>query len=194
ANSTFAKLKVQGYVLYRLGNSGGTSENGFGASPTSFVGDAITLDGAALGSSFSVTLHANRGVQLNAGGGWFNNSASTMTIPGVVSGVGSLNKDIDANLIKGTATASGRLNLTSATGNTYQGGSNINAGTIWVSNTSGSGTGTGPVVVGGSSATQFGTVMGTGSIGGLTTLNAFGEIRPGGTATTDNAGTLTLSG
>ena len=48
--------------------------------------------------------------------------------------------------------------------------------------------------MGGSSGTQFGTFGGTGSVSGLTTLNQFGEIRPGGTLSTDNAGTLTLNG
>ena len=148
----------------------------------------------ALGTSFGVTVDANRGITLGPNGGWFNNVGSTMGVASVISGVGSLNKDIDPNLIKGSSTGSGRLNFSRATGNTYMGGSNINAGTVFVSNTSGSGTGSGPVILGGTSTSQFGTLMGTGSIGGLTTVNAFGEIRPGGTTSTDNAGTLTLNG
>ena len=196
-NSTYAKLKVTNYALFRLGNSASIAdERGFGAVPLAPLADAIVLDGGTIGTSFGVTLHANRGIRLDAGGGWFNNSGGTMSVPSIVSGSGSLNKNIDANLIKGTATASGTLNLTSATGNTYSGGTNVNAGNLKVINTSGSGTGTGPVNVGGTTTTQFGTFLGHGSVSGLTTVNDFGEIRPGGTttATLDNAGTLTLNG
>jgi autotransporter-associated beta strand protein len=194
ANSTYAKLVVED-GLFRLGNAGATNtELGFGAAPLAFLADAITINGGAIGTSFGVTLHANRGITIGSEGAWFNNSAGTMTVPGVVTGTGSLNKDIDPNLIKGSATASGRLNLTSATGNTYSGGTNINAGTLFVANTSGSGTGSGAVTLGGTATNQFGTLMGTGSISGLTTANDFGEIAPGGTTSSQSAGTLTLAG
>jgi autotransporter-associated beta strand protein len=194
ANSTFAKLVVED-GLFRLGNAGATNvELGFGAAPLAFLADAITINGGAIGTSFGTTLHVNRGITIGSENAWFNNAGGTMTVPGVITGTGALNKDIDATLIKGSATASGRLNLTNAAGNTYSGGSNINAGTLFVSNTSGSGTGSGTVTLGGSATNQFGTLMGTGSIGGQTVLNDFGEVAPGGTTSTQNAGTLTLTG
>jgi autotransporter-associated beta strand protein len=194
--TTFAKLVVN-EGLYRLGFSAATSdERGFGAVPLAFTSDAITINGAAIGTSFGVTLHANRGITIGAGDAWFNNSAGTMTVPGEVTGTGALRKDIDPMLIKGSATGAGTLNLTSPTGNTYGGGTFINAGNLKVLNTSGSGTGSGPVTIGGSSTTQFGTLLGSGIISGLVTLNQFGELRPTGntTLTLDNSGTFTLNG
>ena len=87
AKSTFAKLVVnQG--LYRLGSVvvatvQQTTELGFGAAPVAPLADAITLDGGAIGLSFSTTLHANRGITIGPNGGTFQGSGlGTMTVPG----------------------------------------------------------------------------------------------------------------
>ncbi len=94
ANSTFAKLQVnQG--LYRLGSvvvgSQQTTELGFGAAPLLPLSDAITLDGGAIGSNFTVTLHANRGITIGAGGGTlFGSNSVSVVIPGRLSGSGKL--------------------------------------------------------------------------------------------------------
>ena len=90
-NTTYAKLVVnQG--LFRLGFASSISdERGFGAVPVVFTSDAITLSGGgSIGTSFAAAnsvLHANRGVTLAAGGGAINGS---MTIPGAITGPGSL--------------------------------------------------------------------------------------------------------
>lgn len=85
--TTFSKLVVnQG--LFRLGNSAGNNfETGFGAAPTSFTPDAITLsNGGLIGTSYTVTLNANRGITLGVGGGGVNAGSGAMTIPGAITG------------------------------------------------------------------------------------------------------------
>ncbi len=67
---------------------------------------------------------------------------------------------------------------------TYSGTTTISAGVLRVSNTTGSGTGTGPVVV-----SSGGTLAGTGTVGGAVTVDG-GTIQPTATGT---PGTLTLS-
>jgi autotransporter-associated beta strand protein len=96
ANFTFAKLVVnQG--LYRLGASStptdATAEHGFGAVPLSFLSDAITLNGGAIGTSVAATagtLNAFRGVTIGANGGTFNGSGGSLVIPGAISGSGKM--------------------------------------------------------------------------------------------------------
>jgi autotransporter-associated beta strand protein len=68
--------------------------------------------------------------------------------------------------------------------NLYQGGTDVTGGTLLVNNTTGSGTGTGAVVVGNS------TLGGNGTIAGATTVNLAGILAAGAAAST--AGTLTL--
>jgi autotransporter-associated beta strand protein len=70
---------------------------------------------------------------------------------------------------------------------TYTGGTTVNAGTLLVNNTAGSGTGTGTVTVTGA------TLGGTGSIAGAVTINANGRLKPGaspGVLTVNNAVTM----
>jgi len=99
-NTTFSKLVVnQG--LYRLGfNASISDERGFGAVPGTFTADAIILSsGASIGTSFTAAnsvLHANRGITLGAGGGGINGN---MTIPGAITGSGSLSKTTTGTLI-----------------------------------------------------------------------------------------------
>jgi len=68
--------------------------------------------------------------------------------------------------------------------NLYQGGTDVTGGTLLVNNTTGSGTGTGAVIVTGA------TLGGNGTLAGATTLNASGILAAGAAAST--AGTLTL--
>jgi len=58
--------------------------------------------------------------------------------------------------------------------NTYTGGTTINAGTLMVNNTTGSGLGTGAVTV-----NSGGTLAGTGSVSGAITVNTGGVLSPG---------------
>jgi len=80
----------------------------------------------------------------------------------------------------------GQLSLNSVTGNTYTGGTIVNAGILNVNNTSGSGTGTGTV-----SVAAAGTLSGNFSISGVTVVN--GTLSPGNSVGTSNFGSsLTL--
>lgn len=118
ATANYGKLVVT-EGLFRLGNNGANAETGFGAAPASPLADAITLNGAtaAIGTSFGITLNANRGITLGPAGGIFNVSAGTMTVPGVITGSGPLNK-----------TTTGTLVLSGA--NTYTGATNITSGSL----------------------------------------------------------------
>ncbi|TDU81529.1 putative secreted protein with PEP-CTERM sorting signal [Prosthecobacter fusiformis] len=98
----------------------------------------------------------------------------TISFTGNVTGVGGLTK-------KGPGTL-----LLTGGANSYQGGTLINAGTLIIANTTGSGTGSGQVVIG-----SGGRLMGTGSISGDTTLRS-GATLQGGTAAA--RGTLTFTG
>ena len=96
ANSTFAKLVVlEG--LYRIGAAStpttGTAERGFGAVPTAFLADAITLNGGAIGTSITAaagTLSAFRGITIGANGGTLNATAGSLVVPGAITGAGTL--------------------------------------------------------------------------------------------------------
>jgi autotransporter-associated beta strand protein len=91
ASTTFTKLKViEG--LFRLGSvTGANTELGFGAAPAAPLADAITLDGGAIGTSFTAALHVNRGVTVGANGGVFNVTGAGLTVPGVITGSGVVN-------------------------------------------------------------------------------------------------------
>lgn len=134
---------------------------------------------------------------LNLGG--FNQAINGLSGSGTVDGVsgapvfavGSSNAGgTFSGLIKNTAgslalikSGTNTLTLSGATGNTYSGRTTISAGTLLVNNTSGSGSGSGPVTV------QSGaTLGGTGIISGLTTNQAGGTIAPGAAG----IGTLTF--
>jgi autotransporter-associated beta strand protein len=93
-----------------------------------------------------------------------------------------------------TKTGTGAFTLTGA--NTYTSGTTVNAGSLFVNNTSGSGTGTGNVTVtalGGA----IGTLGGNGTISGLVTVNGGATLAPGPTGDGStgilHTGTLTLN-
>jgi autotransporter-associated beta strand protein len=122
--------------LYRLGNFTGSAETAFGAVPASFTPDAITLSGGGeIGSNINITLNANRGVTLGAGGGGFNTSGGTMTVPGAISGSGDLLKKSSGNLI-----------LTG--NNTYTGNTIIDSGSVTLGSANALGTADGYTQVG----------------------------------------------
>lgn len=79
--------------------------------------------------------------------------------------------------------------VTLSGGNTFKGGTEINAGTLFVNTSIGSGTGSGAVT-----AANFGTVLGgTGTISGATTLLSGASLRPGDSNSFGGADQLTFT-
>jgi autotransporter-associated beta strand protein len=93
-----------------------------------------------------------------------------------------------------TKTGTGAFTLTGA--NTYTGGTTVNGGSLFVNNTTGSGTGTGNVTVTAIGA-AIGTLGGNGTISGLVTVNGGATLAPGPTGNGStgilNTGTFTLN-
>ena len=187
-NTTHAKLVVsQG--LFRLGfNSSVADERGFGAVPTAFLADAITLQsGGLIGTSFGATLHVNRGITLGSGGGAINTSGAGLTIPGAITGAGTLGKN-----------TTGTLNLR---GNSdYTGATLISAGVLQVGSANALGSTAGNTQVAASSEVQFeGTLAGSVTtpepfqIAGAGVSGTTGAINVTNTANATMAGPVTLS-
>jgi autotransporter-associated beta strand protein len=129
ASTTFSRLVVN-EGLFRIGNGqAGSTELGFGAAPTAPTADAITLNGGAIGTSLTLTLHANRGITIGASGGTFDMGAASMTVSGAVTGAagGSVNITggqalrLNALNIDGNLNHAGTGTLTLAEGGTAAG-------------------------------------------------------------------------
>jgi len=139
-----------------------SSEANLGTTPGSFVSNQLAVGGAltngTLKTTANMTISANRGVALNAGGGTFETDASTnLTVNSVISSTGSLTKEGAGNLIL-------------AGNNTYSGPTNVNEGTLLVNGNQSSANGTVTVASGA-------TLGGNGTLGGATTIN--GILAPG---------------
>ena len=100
------------------------------------------------------------------------NTNGTQVFSGVISGNGRIRRGIQSGSAAGTTILTGS--------NQYTGGTTINAGTLLVNNNTGSGTGSGDVVVSDGS-----TLGGTGAIGGMVVCT--GTVSPGA-----SVGSLTL--
>ena len=111
-----------------------------------------------------------------AGNTTFGADAGVLTLTGLIA------EDSALNSYTLTKNGPGTLVLAHATGNTYQGGTVVQQGTLYVNNATGSATGTGAVSVGSDA-----TLAGPGSISGALTLD--GQVSPG-----QSPGVLTLGG
>jgi MYXO-CTERM domain-containing protein len=155
-----------------------SANNNLGAAGT---GAQVNLDGGTLEATSTFGLFNvnpgtnNRAVDLADKGGTIAvTGTNTLTVAGVVGGIGSLTKS-----------DTGALLLTGA--NTFSGGTSVTGGTLFANNTSGSATGTGAVSVGAS-----GKLGGTGTLTptGTNGINVSGVLAPGGSVGTGN---LTLN-
>lgn len=166
--------------------SGQTSitEGKVSVSSSANLGDASATNtialsnGATLQGTASFDTGASRTVALGSGGGTLEaTGTASMTVSGVISG------PVDNGLTK---TGTGTVVLTGA--NTYSGGTIVSAGTLEVSNASGSGTGTGSVIIGSTA-----TLSGSGTIGGSVILGAGATLAPGEGSTDTSNKTLTFT-
>jgi autotransporter-associated beta strand protein len=129
-------------------------------------------------STFSGAVSLNRNLIVT--------SATTGT--NATSFTGTLNDS--AGSFSVTKAGNGSVILGAAAGNTYDGGTAVNAGTLLVNNTTGSGTGTGAVTT--ASSTILG---GTGTLSptGSNAITINGSLAPGSPGTNSGVGTLTFT-
>jgi fibronectin-binding autotransporter adhesin len=196
--------------LFKLLNDGvtltSTNARGFVIGPTTGGHGTYVIDSAvsgggstALAGSVYITNGTTAGSPFNAV--LASSANNTMTVSGVISDQATTSSStIQAPLIFGNSgtfatAATGAVVLTQA--NTYTSGTAINSGTLLVTNTTGSATGTGGVMVGnGATAAALG---GTGIVTGAVTIaNAASALSPGIYSgihgMTPATGTLTLNG
>jgi fibronectin-binding autotransporter adhesin len=131
-------------------------------------GGLITLTGQSTIGAGGGTLSLNGGITATNQNLAFNGAGHIVVNGHITNGTGTLSHS-----------GAGTLTLNGASTNTAT--FTQNAGTVYVNNTAGSGTGNGNVTVNG------GTLAGSGRVGGAVTVSAAGTIAPG----VDGVGTLT---
>jgi fibronectin-binding autotransporter adhesin len=144
-------------AVWNFGNSTGGIYNKYGGATISLgavFGGANTFLGGATTAAASLTTYVIGGVNTNSvfNGSVYDGGAAATAL--VFAGPGS---------------------LTLTGNNTYSGGTTVNAGTLFVNNAAGSGTGSGVVAI-----NSGATLGGTGTIGGIVSVAAGGTLAPGG--------------
>ena len=158
--------------------------NGSTVANNVFIGAATSakIENMAAGSSiFS-------GQLLNNGANYSVMLRSTTS--GTLNVTGNINDSTFSGAVSignGNFTNSGVVNLSRASGNTYDGGTIVNSGTLVVSNTSGSATGTGSVTV-----NSGATLGGNGTISGNVIISSGGTLAAGNSPGILNTGNLTM--
>lgn len=117
-----------GVTTVNAGKVSIAADSGLGTAPGGVVATQITLGGGTLESSGTFTLNSNRGITLTADSTMDVDPAATLTYSGIITGAFALTKADTGILALGGA-------------NTYTGATNINAGTLRVSNASALGAG-----------------------------------------------------
>jgi len=194
-------------------NSGGIARLAAGNQILAAVGNQVLVDGGQFDlAGFSDTIQ-----DLALTGGSVTTGAGTLTVAGTVSSLSSMVSGTisgNLNLNAGTRTFTvadggaaddlaisalvsngglmkdgpGLLLLSRSAGNGYAGGTIIEDGTLRVSNTSGSATGTNTVVV-----NSGGTLAGAGIVTGAVSINSGGALAPGAGIGTLLTGALSLN-
>lgn len=156
----------RGGTVFEAGKIAIAQDTALGWQQNAVDADNLRFTGGTLHTTASLTLHANRGVQLDAAGGTIETDAATTTqVAGIATGVGGLTK-----------TGSGILQLNHV-GNDYSGNTNVAAGTMQggAANTLSENSRhvvTGDTVSGTLSVNGFNQVIGSLSSTGLTPANA----------------------
>jgi autotransporter-associated beta strand protein len=181
---------------YQLGN-----DAGFGSGTVFFIGAGGTIRGSGtdprtianrvqINSTFSTTAASNP----TFGGAAPLNFTGVIDLNGGRRGLNITNTALttfSGEVVNGALDkfGTGNLALTRATGNSYTGGTIVNAGTLTLNNTSGSATGSGTINV-----LSAGTLAGSFSVSGAAQLA--GTLNPGGTngiGTANFGNSLTLT-
>jgi len=139
----------------------------------------LTVNGA------TITLSGTGYFDALSGNGTINSEDAGSLVVGVNGGNGTFSGSINGSTRSLTKQGSGTQTLSGA--NTYGGGTTVSAGTLLISNTAGSGAGTGSVVVNG------GKIGGSGAFAGALTINAGGTLSPGSSIQSLASGSLTLN-
>ena len=170
------------------------TDSGLGAAPGSATAGHLVFNGGTLLTTVGFTLNANRGIDLQAGGGTIDVGAGTLNYGGIIAGSGALNK-AGANTLTLTGT------------NTYSGTTTISAGTLNANLTDalGDGSATNTLIFNGGTL-QAGGIINSPSMRGVTmtstgiidtngqAIDFDGVISGAGGLTKTGAGTLDLSG
>jgi autotransporter-associated beta strand protein len=144
---------------------------------------AITGD-VTLAPLGSATARVQRGTGSGSSGAIsLGGGARTVTVN---NGAAAVDASLDAVLTNGGLTKSGAGVLRLSQANTYAGGTTVSGGVLQLTNTSGSGTGTGAVDV-----AVDGTLSGTGTASGAVTVS--GVVAPGVTIGRLNAGSIAFN-
>lgn len=162
------------------------------------IGSNTSIQGIRFASGASSFALAGAGIiTLNNAGGISNFSSNQQTISNSITFSANQNLFTSGGdlVLSGTLSSSfavtinkqGTGTVTISRGNLYTGTTNVNAGVLSVTNTSGSATGDSVVTV-----NSGGTLGGTGTLSGAVTVTSGGTIRGG--LTTANNGKLTLGG
>ncbi|MBK8094983.1 MAG: autotransporter-associated beta strand repeat-containing protein [Verrucomicrobiaceae bacterium] len=163
---TTAGNGYRGGTVFEAGKIAIAQDTALGWQQNAVDADNLRFTGGTLHTTASLTLHANRGVQLDAAGGTIETDAATTTqVAGIATGVGGLTK-----------TGSGILQLNHV-GNDYSGNTNVAAGTMQggAANTLSENSRhvvTGDTVSGTLAVNGFNQVIGSLSSTGLTPANA----------------------
>jgi autotransporter-associated beta strand protein len=181
-------LATTGATAVTLANAAAGTATG----SIALTGGSLTVQGAIISGTGAGTRVASvtlNGSVLDMTGNAIGTSAAPITFnaqSGRLSGLGELNGG--APLIK---TTTGGLELLN--GNTYTGGTQVNAGTLLVNNTLGSGTGSGNVTVGASGALSGAGIIASNNAAASVSIQ--GMLNVGNASdTSGSAFTLNLSG
>ena len=137
--------------------------NALGSGPLTLNGGTVDL------TTFNQSLGS-----FTLAGGSLNGSRGTLTASSIQAQSGTVNASL-AGAAAFTKSTAGTVSLNAS--NSFTGGATLNAGTLWVNNPAGSGTGSGSVSVNNSA-----TLGGTGTILGRIILNSGATLSPGTTA------------
>lgn len=203
-----ATASATAYGLFIRNSAAVQVNSGFSVGPANIFFDGaagnttLALNGSTVANNVFIGATTSAKVENMAAGSsifsgqLLNNAANysvmlRSTTSGTLNVTGNINDSTFSGAVSignGSFANSGVVNLSRASGNTYDGGTDINSGTLLVNNTSNSATGTGAVNV-----NSGGRLGGAGLISGAVTINSGGTIAPGNSPGILSTGNLVLN-